>query len=188
MVDVVGNVWQWTASEFVDAHTRSIILRGGSSYVPLTDPYTPPCAEPRVSNAQTQRNAQTQPRAAQFGPWHSSDLGSTDRAAMARAFDEIRWDIPFYSSTWTFHSTLPRTVTRTPSPRGRAPPMKFSWYFQPALQLDRHNRWLAQKGNLAYSRAATVGFRCLKDVPGGAPAPLHYRSAEPAPLRGTSRS
>ena len=22
----------------------------------------------------------------------------------------------------------------------------FSWYFQPALQLDRHNRWLAQKG------------------------------------------
>ena len=49
----------------------------------------------------------------------------------------------------------------------------------PALQLDRHNRWLAQKGNLPYSRAATVGFRCLKDVPGGAPAPLHYRSATP---------
>ena len=100
MVDVVGNVWQWTASEFVDPHTRSVILRGSSSYVPLTDPYLPP-----------------------------------------------------------------------------APPMKFSWYFQPALQLDRHNRWLAQRGNLAYSRAATVGFRCLKDVAGGAPAPFHYRSA-----------
>ena len=57
--------------------------------------------------------------------------------------------------------------------------MKFAWYFPPALQLDRHNRWLAQKGQRAYSRAATVGFRCLKDVQGGAPAPTHYHSAKP---------
>ena len=34
--DLVGNVWQWTATEFVDAHTRSVIVRGSSSYVPLT--------------------------------------------------------------------------------------------------------------------------------------------------------
>ena len=87
----------------MDAHTRSILLRGSSSYVPLTDPYLPP-----------------------------------------------------------------------------AKPMKFSWYFPPALQLDRHNRWLAQKGNLPYSRAATVGFRCLKDIAGGAPAPFRYRSASEA--------
>ncbi len=31
--DLVGNVWQWT-DEFVDAHTRAAILRGGSHYQP----------------------------------------------------------------------------------------------------------------------------------------------------------
>jgi len=98
---VVGNVWQWTASEFVDAHTRSVLVRGSSSYVPHTD--------------------------------NSQDV-------------------------------------------------KFSWYFQPSLELDTHNRWLAQKGLLPYSRAATVGFRCLKDVPGGAPAPLHTGHRESSPL------
>ena len=36
MRDVVGNAWEWTASEFVDAHTRRVVVRGGSSYVPLT--------------------------------------------------------------------------------------------------------------------------------------------------------
>ena len=30
---MVGNVWQWT-DEFVDEHTRSAILRGGSYYRP----------------------------------------------------------------------------------------------------------------------------------------------------------
>ena len=33
VLDLVGNVWQWT-EEFVDEHTRSAILRGGSSYQP----------------------------------------------------------------------------------------------------------------------------------------------------------
>ncbi|MGB8261638.1 MAG: SUMF1/EgtB/PvdO family nonheme iron enzyme [Terracidiphilus sp.] len=33
VMDMVGNVWQWT-SEFADAHTRSAILRGGSYYQP----------------------------------------------------------------------------------------------------------------------------------------------------------
>jgi formylglycine-generating enzyme required for sulfatase activity len=33
VVDLVGNVWQWT-EEFVDDHTRGGILRGGSYYQP----------------------------------------------------------------------------------------------------------------------------------------------------------
>ncbi|TRZ67896.1 MAG: formylglycine-generating enzyme family protein [Rhodocyclaceae bacterium] len=33
VLDMVGNVWQWT-DEFVDEHTRSAALRGGSSYQP----------------------------------------------------------------------------------------------------------------------------------------------------------
>lgn len=33
VLDLVGNVWQWT-DEFVDDHTRTAILRGGSHYQP----------------------------------------------------------------------------------------------------------------------------------------------------------
>lgn len=33
VMDMVGNVWQWT-NEFEDAHTRAAILRGGSYYQP----------------------------------------------------------------------------------------------------------------------------------------------------------
>jgi formylglycine-generating enzyme required for sulfatase activity len=33
IMDLVGNVWQWTDT-FVDEHTRSGILRGGSYYQP----------------------------------------------------------------------------------------------------------------------------------------------------------
>ena len=33
VVDMVGNVWQWT-DEFEDDHTRGGILRGGSYYQP----------------------------------------------------------------------------------------------------------------------------------------------------------
>ncbi len=33
VMDMVGNVWQWT-DEFVDRHTRAAILRGGSYYQP----------------------------------------------------------------------------------------------------------------------------------------------------------
>jgi formylglycine-generating enzyme required for sulfatase activity len=33
VMDLVGNVWQWT-DEYVDEHTRSAILRGGSYYQP----------------------------------------------------------------------------------------------------------------------------------------------------------
>jgi formylglycine-generating enzyme required for sulfatase activity len=35
VMDLVGNVWQWT-DEFVDEHTRAAILRGGSAYQPQT--------------------------------------------------------------------------------------------------------------------------------------------------------
>ncbi len=33
VMDMVGNVWQWT-DEYVDDHTRAAILRGGSHYQP----------------------------------------------------------------------------------------------------------------------------------------------------------
>ena len=33
MMDLVGNVWQWT-DEYIDEHTRGGILRGGSYYQP----------------------------------------------------------------------------------------------------------------------------------------------------------
>jgi iron(II)-dependent oxidoreductase len=35
VLDLVGNVWQWT-DEFVDDHTRAAVLRGGSAYQPQT--------------------------------------------------------------------------------------------------------------------------------------------------------
>jgi len=34
--DLVGNVWQYT-TEFRDAHTRAVVLRGGSNYRPLSN-------------------------------------------------------------------------------------------------------------------------------------------------------
>jgi iron(II)-dependent oxidoreductase len=34
VIDMVGNVWQWT-DEYVDEHTRAAILRGGSHYQPV---------------------------------------------------------------------------------------------------------------------------------------------------------
>ena len=33
VMDLIGNVWQWT-DEFVDPHTRAAVLRGGSHYQP----------------------------------------------------------------------------------------------------------------------------------------------------------
>jgi len=39
--DMVGNVWQFT-SELEDAHTRNVILRGGSRYRPKVDVYKAP--------------------------------------------------------------------------------------------------------------------------------------------------
>jgi len=35
VMDLVGNVWQWT-DEYADEHTRAAILRGGSAYQPQT--------------------------------------------------------------------------------------------------------------------------------------------------------
>ncbi len=35
VLDLVGNIWQWT-DEFEDEHTRAAIVRGGSSYLPQT--------------------------------------------------------------------------------------------------------------------------------------------------------
>ncbi|MGH8027535.1 MAG: formylglycine-generating enzyme family protein [Pseudoxanthomonas sp.] len=35
VLDLVGNVWQWT-DEYFDDHTRAAVLRGGSAYLPQT--------------------------------------------------------------------------------------------------------------------------------------------------------
>jgi formylglycine-generating enzyme required for sulfatase activity len=35
VMDLVGNVWQWT-DEYIDEHTRAAVLRGGSAYQPQT--------------------------------------------------------------------------------------------------------------------------------------------------------
>ena len=35
VLDLVGNVWQWT-DEYLDEHTRAAVLRGGSAYLPQT--------------------------------------------------------------------------------------------------------------------------------------------------------
>jgi formylglycine-generating enzyme required for sulfatase activity len=35
VLDLVGNVWQWT-DEYSDEHTRAAVLRGGSAYLPQT--------------------------------------------------------------------------------------------------------------------------------------------------------
>ena len=35
LLDLVGNVWQWT-DEYLDEHTRAAVLRGGSSHQPRT--------------------------------------------------------------------------------------------------------------------------------------------------------
>jgi formylglycine-generating enzyme required for sulfatase activity len=35
VLDLVGNVWQWT-DEYFDSHTRAAVLRGGSAYRPQT--------------------------------------------------------------------------------------------------------------------------------------------------------
>ncbi|MFT3791392.1 MAG: SUMF1/EgtB/PvdO family nonheme iron enzyme [Rudaea sp.] len=35
VLDLAGNVWQWT-DEYADEHTRAAVLRGGSSYAPQT--------------------------------------------------------------------------------------------------------------------------------------------------------
>ena len=46
VMDLVGNVWQWT-DEYVDEHTRAAILRGGSHYRPRLDLVLPASAPPR---------------------------------------------------------------------------------------------------------------------------------------------
>jgi formylglycine-generating enzyme required for sulfatase activity len=35
VMDMVGNVWQWT-DEYLDEHVRAAVLRGGNNYQPQT--------------------------------------------------------------------------------------------------------------------------------------------------------
>jgi formylglycine-generating enzyme required for sulfatase activity len=43
VLDLVGNVWQWT-DEYIDDHTRAAVLKGGSSYRPQTSHWYFPAA------------------------------------------------------------------------------------------------------------------------------------------------
>jgi len=43
VMDLVGNVWQWT-DEYVDDHTRAAVLRGGTAYQPQTSHWYFPLA------------------------------------------------------------------------------------------------------------------------------------------------
>jgi formylglycine-generating enzyme required for sulfatase activity len=45
VLDLVGNVWQYTSS-FSDEHTRAVLLRGGSSYFPVVPDEWYPCGKP----------------------------------------------------------------------------------------------------------------------------------------------
>lgn len=49
VLDLMGNVWQFT-NQFADAHTRAVLLRGGSSYIPQGSgwyaPNVPPSQRP----------------------------------------------------------------------------------------------------------------------------------------------
>eukprot|EP01052_Picozoa_sp_SAG31_P027397 SAG31_NODE_2563_length_5473_cov_6.924823_3_plen_501_part_00 len=42
VLDMVGNVWQYT-SEFIDAHNRAVVVRGGSHYLPCCNPAVDTC-------------------------------------------------------------------------------------------------------------------------------------------------
>ncbi|NRF65816.1 SUMF1/EgtB/PvdO family nonheme iron enzyme [Aquincola sp. S2] len=44
VLDLIGNVWQWT-DEFEDEHTRAAVLRGGSAYLPQTSHWYFPQAQ-----------------------------------------------------------------------------------------------------------------------------------------------
>ena len=62
VMDLVGNVWQWT-DEFIDEHTRAAILRGGSYYQPQGSIWYFPQAY------RTERTRQTVADVAQHGPF-----------------------------------------------------------------------------------------------------------------------
>jgi len=45
LMDMVGNVWQWT-DEYLDEHTRAAVIRGGSYYFPQGSGwYFPNCSK-----------------------------------------------------------------------------------------------------------------------------------------------
>jgi gamma-glutamyl hercynylcysteine S-oxide synthase len=47
VLDMVGNVWQWT-NTFSDEHTRAAVVRGGSPYEPQASSLGPPPAPPLI--------------------------------------------------------------------------------------------------------------------------------------------
>jgi iron(II)-dependent oxidoreductase len=66
VMDMVGNVWQWT-DEVVDAHTRAAILRGGSYYQPQNSIWYFPQAYKLNEHAKYLLIAQSKDRAGTLG-------------------------------------------------------------------------------------------------------------------------
>lgn len=66
VMDLVGNVWQWT-DEFVDEHTRTAILRGGSYYQPQGSEWYFPQAYKLTQHAKYLLMAPSKDRAGTLG-------------------------------------------------------------------------------------------------------------------------
>jgi iron(II)-dependent oxidoreductase len=74
VMDLVGNVWQWT-DEFFDEHTRAAALRGGSAYLPQTSHWYFPQAYPLDQHGKYLLMAPSKDRSAGIGFRCVADAG-----------------------------------------------------------------------------------------------------------------
>jgi iron(II)-dependent oxidoreductase len=74
VMDMVGNVWQWT-DEYADERTRAAILRGGSYYMPRGSPWYFPQAYRNDQHGKLLLMAPSKDRAATLGFRCAADAG-----------------------------------------------------------------------------------------------------------------